>query len=122
MVLAPQEYKSNLTKEEIYRQNFLYWESWQGELVEALLSSRNRKKPLDCALQALKNLQEMSKMLKADTQKKLDVYFNRLQALKDEIAQDIYGTNTSSQRMDAERIRRAVSRDFSYNKIKGSLL
>lgn len=41
MVLVPQEYqKPKLTKEQEYRHYFLYWQSWQDELIGSL---RQRK-------------------------------------------------------------------------------
>ena len=45
MVLVPQEYKGpNMTKEELYRQYFLYWKSWQEELINALTQKTSQKK------------------------------------------------------------------------------
>ena len=29
MVLVPEEYKSTMTQEQMYRQYFLFWQSWQ---------------------------------------------------------------------------------------------
>ncbi|MCU0651867.1 MAG: hypothetical protein MUC39_02875 [Candidatus Omnitrophica bacterium] len=121
LVLVPQEYKSNMSKEEQYRQYFLYWESWQEELTEALLHSTNRKKPLGCANEALKNLDQMKSMLGGEQKKRLESYFTQLRELKDSIQEDTYGTNNSWYRSKAEEIQRSVSRDFSYLKIKKSL-
>lgn len=122
LVLAPEEYRSTMTKEEQYRQYFLFWESWQGELVQALLVKTNRKKPVSCINEAIKNLEEIQKMLDAEKQKKLESYLVQLKDLRETIIEDTYGTDFSSQRMAAERIKRAISRDFSYSKVKDSLL
>ena len=48
MVLAPEEYKGpQQTKEELYRQYFLFWKSWQDELIESLLQNKSNKKKVN---------------------------------------------------------------------------
>lgn len=123
LVLAPEEYKPpQMTKEEKYRQYFLYWKSWQDELINALLADASQKKQLDCANEALKNLEQLRATLQETTQKKLDFYINRLKDLKNKLENDPYGNNTAQNRLTAERIRRDILRDFSYNKIKDYLV
>ncbi len=118
LVLVPEEYKPpKMTKEEVYRQYFLYWKSWHDELVNSLLGNLSNKKQIDCANEALKNLDSLRGILHEAKQKKLDVYINQLKDLKKGIAEDLYGNNMSSNRLTAERIMRSIMRDFSYNKI-----
>ncbi|MDP3732606.1 MAG: hypothetical protein Q8R31_06290 [Candidatus Omnitrophota bacterium] len=122
MVLAPEEYKPpKMTKEEVYRQYFLYWKSWHDELINSLSGGASNKKQIDCANEAIKNLGELRAILQEAGQKKLDVYINQLKALNKEIAEDLYGNDISLNRLTAERIRRGILRDFSYNKIKDYL-
>ena len=122
MVLAPEEYKGpQMTKEELYRQYFLYWRSWQDELIESLRSGKNHKKQIGCLDEAIKNLGELRSLLSEDKQKKLDIYINQLKDLKELVNKDIYGNNLDGNRMTAERIKRNILRDFSYNKIKDYL-
>ncbi len=122
MVVAPEEYKPPvMTKEERYREYFLYWKSWHDELIESLASSTNSKKQLSCAEESLKNLEQMRTLLDAEKQKKLDGWINKLKDLRDEIKSDIYNTNTGRNRLSAERIRRNIMQDFSYPKIKDYL-
>jgi len=123
LVLVPEEYKPpKMTKEEVYRQYFLYWKSWQDELINSLSGGASHKKQIDCANEAIKNLESLRATLQETKQKKLDVYINQLKDLKNEIAQDLYGNNISANRLTAERIRRTILRDFSYNKIKDYLI
>ena len=64
MVLTPEEYKGpEMSKEELYRQYYLYWSSWQEELINALTQKSSLKKKIDCAQEAAKNLMNM-KMIK----------------------------------------------------------
>lgn len=122
LVLVPEEYKPpRMTKEEVYRQYFLYWKSWHDELINSLSTGSSYKKQIDTANEAIKNLESLRAALQEAKQKKLDVYINQLKDLKNEIAQDLYGNNISANRLTAERIRRSILRDFSYNKIKDYL-
>ncbi len=121
MVLSPQEYKSNVTKEELYRKYLLYWKSWQDELIEALMQMKSHKKQVDCIEEAIKNLVNLREMLNAQEQKRLDVYLGRMRGLKDSIVQDTYGTDSRSYIQAAERLKMDILRDFSYNKVKDYL-
>jgi hypothetical protein len=122
LVLAPQEYQGpNLTQEELYRQYFLYWKSWQDELITSLSDGGTHKKQIDCAEEALKNLQDMRALLKPQMQEKLDKYIIQLNELKDSIIKDVYGARIYGSSLDAQRIKRNILRDFSYNKIKDNL-
>ncbi len=94
MVLIPQEYKGpNMSKEEIYRQYFIYWKSWQDELINALTQKASLKKKIDCAQEALKNLAQMKRLLVLDAQKNLDLTIAKLNELLDNIRSDVYGAN-----------------------------
>jgi len=122
MVLVPEEYKPTMTREQIYRQYFLFWQSWQDELIESLIQRRSNKKQVDCAQEALKNLANLRAMMKEDKQKKFDVYVNDLKWLKDQVARDLYSTSAPGNARAAERIKRGILRDFSYNKVKKDLI
>lgn len=123
MVLAPQEYKApEVTKEELYSRYFLFWKSWQTELIESLSQSRSLKKQIDCAQEAIKNLSSLKELLKDEAQKKLEAYLGQLEELKDEIKKDLSGTRIIINAREAERLKMKILRDLSYAKIKESLL
>src|SRR3990167_4305344 len=68
MVLAPEEWKGpQMTKEQMYRQYFMFWKSWQDELVESLLQKRSQKKQIDCSLEAIKNLLSLRALLNTES-------------------------------------------------------
>jgi hypothetical protein len=122
MVLAPEEYKGpQITKEELYRQYFLFWKSWMLELIESLLQNKSLKKQVDCAQEALKNLISLKELLNEEAQKKLDVYITQLEDLKTQITKDLYGSDVASNLRRAERIKMNILKDFSYAKIKNFL-
>lgn len=122
MVLAPEEYKGpNMTKEELYRQYFMYWKSWQDELINALSQKASLKKKVDCAQQAIKNLVNMRALLIEQAQKNLDVYIARLQDLLSDMQKDIYGADNKRNNDAAERIKSDIQRGFTYTKVKNYL-
>jgi hypothetical protein len=122
MVLAPEEYKSTMSKEELYRQYFVFWKSWHGELIESLARSSSQKKILSCIEQANKNLIQLRPMLNAEKQAKLDVYLGQIDRLHNSIKGDVYGSLNSTNRQQAEQLRSRILRDFSYSKVKDSLI
>ena len=121
-VLAPEDYSlSNISSEERYRQYFLFWKSWQDELITALSSSGSYKKTKICLKEAIKNLEEIESLLFEEKQKELAVYLERLHQLENEIKHDIYGTRLVSHQSETERLKRDILRDFSYPKVKNHL-
>ncbi|MDD5408570.1 MAG: hypothetical protein PHC71_00540 [Candidatus Omnitrophica bacterium] len=122
MVLVPEEYKGpNMTKEELYRQHFLFWKSWQDELENALTQKSSLKKKVDCAQEALKNLANMKNMLVEEMQKNLDLYIGKSADLLASIKSDVYGTNDSGNLHAAEGIESDIHQRFIYPKIKNYL-
>jgi hypothetical protein len=123
LVLVPEEYKQQaVDKDELYRKYFLFWQSWQDELINSLFEGGSRKKQLDCIIEAGRNLSELRLLLKESAQQKLDTYINELNELKGLIEKDIYGSNRAGYLQAAERIKRNILREFSYNKVKDSLI
>ena len=122
MVLTPEEYKGpNMTKEEIYRQYFLFWKSWQDELINALTQKSSLKKKIDCGQEALKNLVNMRSLLVAPAQKNLDVYIAKSRDLISDLQSDIYGSNDNRNIQAAERLKADIQRGFIYPKIRNYL-
>jgi hypothetical protein len=122
MVLVPEEYKGpNMTKEELYRQYFIFWKSWQDELTNALNQNASLKKKIDCAQEALKNLVNMRGLLIAPAQKNLDVYVVRSRDLISDMQSDTYGANNNRNIQSAERIKSDIQRGFIYPKVKNYL-
>lgn len=122
MVLVPQEYKGpNLTKEELYRQYFLYWKSWQDELINALTQKANLKKKVDCAQQALKHLVNMKMLLVPEARKNFDQQIARSNDLLSSMQSDIYGSNDARNARAANLNKANIEKDFIFPKIKNYL-
>ncbi len=123
MVLAPEEWTGpKMTKEQLYRQYYSFWQSWQDELINVLVNKASLKKRVGCAEQAVKNLLGMRGMLNETKRKQLDVYLRQMNDLLQDIKSDIYGNSNDSNRQQAERVRRNVLQSFSYPDIKGDLI
>jgi len=123
MILQPEEFKGpQMTKEELYRQYYLFWSSWQEELINALIYKLSQKKQLDCAAEALKNLEQMKLMLKPEKQKIMLAYIEQLKSLISNINSDIYGNDNYNQRVIAQRLKTDIHRDFVYSNVEGGLL
>ncbi len=122
VIFAPEEYKaeegSNL---ELYRQYFLYWSTWHDELINSLEKSGNRKKQADSLNEAFKNLGNIKELITSDKAEKLDSLINQLQLLRAAMNKDIYSQNVANNRSRAEWIKREITRNFAFKKIKGSI-
>ena len=123
LVLAPEEYKIQpIAKEDLYRQYFIFWKSWHNELIDALSIGVSHKRQIYCINEATKNLEQMKPLLREEKQKKIEISIEQLNGLKAQLEEDLYGNNISVNRLTAERIKRGILRDFSYNKTKDCLL
>jgi hypothetical protein len=122
VVFAPQEYKGEgVSNQDLYKQYFLYWRTWQDELIDSLEPGGNRKRQVDCLNQGLKNLENITLLVNPEAAAKLDAYINSLKILREALVKDIYGANFAANRRRAERLRRDILKDFSFKKIKDSI-
>jgi hypothetical protein len=123
VVFAPEEYKTEgVSHEDLYRQFFLYWKSWHDEVIDSLEKNGNRKRQVDSLNEAIKNLWDMKSYLKTEAAAKLEVSINQMIALRYAVTKDDYGNNVLANRRQAERLKRDILRDFSFNKIKNQML
>ncbi len=122
MVLAPEEWKGpKMTKEEQYRQYYIFWKSWQDELMNVFARNSPQKKKVDCAHQAVKNLVNMRALLNENKQKQLDLYIQQMVELESDIKSDVYGASDNALNQRSERLKINIQQKFSYNDIKNDL-
>jgi hypothetical protein len=123
VVFAPQEYKDEgVTNVDLYRQYFLYWKSWQDELIDSLEPNGNRKRQVDALNEGLKNLDSIKVLIKPEAAARLEVHIKDLRELREEIINDDYSNRVVDNRRRAERIKRNILDDFSFGRIKDSIL
>ncbi len=119
MILAPEEYQEMaLSPAQQYQQDFLFWKTWQDELIVSLQEERSQKKQVDCLQQAIRNLENLRPLLKEELGEVLERYIEQEKRLLDSISRDVYGRDTSRNMSSAERIKRNILRDLAYGKIK----
>ncbi|MFA6216345.1 MAG: hypothetical protein WDL87_01655 [Candidatus Omnitrophota bacterium] len=124
MVLEPVVYDvPKSPAQERYRQALLFWKSWHGELIDSLSGhNANQKRQVNCVREAIANLQQMRSLLNSQKQALLDVSLASMRELEVKVAGDTYGNNVSTLRLLAEKIKRNILKDLSYNKISKDIV
>ncbi|MFC1658930.1 hypothetical protein ACFL1D_06075 [Candidatus Omnitrophota bacterium] len=118
-VLVPEDYSlSDIPPRERYERYFLFWQSWQDELINVLNESASNKKIRSCLQEAIKNLEELKPFLFEEKQKELDFYLEKLRQLDDEISRDVYGIRSANYKNRAESLKRNILSKFSYTNVK----
>ena len=123
VVFAPQEYKGEgVTNADLYKQYFLFWRTWQEELIDSLEPNGNRKRQIDSINEGLKNLESIKLLIKPEAAARLEEHIKTLQVLRQAVGKDSYFSNVANNRRRAEILRRDIIKDFSFVKIKDSIL
>ncbi len=122
-IIQPESYPDvALNKDELYRDYFLFWESWADELVSFLKDNANTKKQKECIQQAMDNLLKMQSLLNEEKAASLDGFVIELTTVKNVLFQSyLNSADFSYLRNKVERIKARVHRDFIFSKIKKDL-
>ena len=122
-IIQPESYPDvALNKDELYRDYFLFWESWADELVSFLRDNANTKKQKECIQQAMDNLLKMQSLLNEEKAASLDGFVIELTTVKNVLFQSyLNSADFSYLRNKVERIKARVHRDFVFSKIKKDL-
>lgn len=124
MIIVPRDYSAHpFPSDVMYKQYFIYWKSWNQELITSLNDYSSYKKILDCVEQAIINLKKMATYLNEDKSKELEVYIKRTEDLKTQIvaSKAMPPSRMTMLRYDAERILSSVNRLFDLKKMKEHL-
>lgn len=122
-LIQPQEYPDlAVNKNELYKDYFLFWESWADELVSFLNEKANFKKQKECVSQALDNLSKMRSLLNVEKARALEQYVLELTSVKNIVFEGhLNSADFSSLRNKVERIKSKVRHSFILSKIKMDL-
>jgi hypothetical protein len=121
MVIVPRDYEANPLPSDVrYKQYFVYWKSWNQELVTAINDQAPFKKIVSCVEQAKTNLTKMVTLLKEEKAKELEVYLNQTEVLRLQIenAKTLPSSYMGNLRYTAERILSNVNRLFDMSKMR----
>ena len=114
-------YQKKYSNEYYYKTHFTYWESWQDEFLKSL--GGNSKKVERCAEEALSQLVEMNRYLVPAKQAELKPMLDSLGQIVDKIERGNYSkSDHASMKEELEKIKRIVSNNFYFDKVKDSLL
>mgnify|MGYP001570228857 CR=1 FL=1 len=124
MIIVPRDYSAHpFPSDVMYKQYFIYWKSWNQELITSLNDYSSYKKILDCVEQAIMNLKKMATYLNEDKSKELEAYIKKTEDLKTQVvaSKTMPPSRMTMLRYDAERILSSVNRLFDLKKMKEHL-
>ena len=122
-IIQPENYPDvALNRDELYRDYFLFWESWADELVSFLNDKANTRKQKECIQQAMDNLVKMRSLLNEEKARSLDKFAAELAAVKNVLFQSyLNSADFSYLKNKLERIKAKVHQGFVFSKIKKDL-
>ncbi|MDD5019392.1 MAG: hypothetical protein PHH75_06010 [Candidatus Omnitrophica bacterium] len=124
MIVSPRDYSAHpFPNHVMYKQYFVYWKSWNQELVTALNDRASDKKVLECVDQALVNLKKMATYLEDKQAAALSGYIQKTETLKTRVhaMPGLPPAETNRFRYTAERILSSVNREFDPTRMKAHL-
>lgn len=123
LVLVPEEYPQVIqSKDELYKEAYLFWKSWQEELINFLEVNGNAKKQIDCIQQSIANLEKMKALLVEEKASILDGYIKQLNELKEKIVKGQLNNDTIYLiRSELEVLKKKIGKEFVYSHVKDYL-
>ena len=119
-IVATYDYSKELRVDELYKKRFLFWKSWQGELIDRM--GGTYKKRTECYNELMQNLLEMQKYLNDEKYKELEDFITEIKSVGPDVTK-INLTNSEKYRITQvlEKTKRLIDKRFSYSHAKGSL-
>jgi len=114
------DYAKGLRVDELYKKRFLFWRTWQDELIDRMDGAY--KKRIECYDQAIMNLREMQKYLIGAKAEKLAPFIEEISVIDPDIRKkklsksEQYGMTRL-----LEKTKRQIDKQFSYSKVKDFL-
>ncbi len=114
-------HKKQYTNVYYYKMHFTLWKNWQAELIEAV---GGNSKQLERSAQETRNhLDEMMRYLTPEKQEELGRYRESLIQILDRLTDHALDTTYAEKsKSDLERIKRGISNNFYYDKVKEDVL
>ncbi|HAH21117.1 MAG: hypothetical protein A2Y00_00475 [Omnitrophica WOR_2 bacterium GWF2_43_52] len=123
-IIEPQVYpETSVSKEQLYMDYYLFWQTWSDEALLHLNENDNAKKQKECAYEALDNLLKMQSLLSEQKAKAMEPLVAEFKTVKEIVfAGRLNGPDYEYLRLKVERIKSRLSRNFSFLKIRKDLL
>lgn len=121
MVVDQGPYQKKYSNDYYYKTHYTMWETWEDDLLMSL--GGNHKHVTRAAEEAYSHLVSMSAYLKPEKKAQLEPLVKEFYAMEQKIEADRYSVSDEPvMRSDIERLKRLISNDFYYNKVKGDVL
>jgi len=119
-IVTTYDYPIEQRLDELYKKRFLFWKSWQGELIDRM--DDTYKKRIECYDELIQNLSEMQKYLNDEKYKELEGFTVEIKSLSPDVKK-INLTNSEKYRIKQilEKTKRLIDKKFSYSKVKDFL-
>lgn len=119
-IVTTYDYAKELRVDELYKKRFLFWKSWQGELIYRM--DDTYKKRAECYDQLIQNLLEMQSYLNDEKYKELDAFIAEIRTVDPSVKKiDLTKTEKYKITQLLEKTKRLVDKRFSYSRVKDSL-
>jgi hypothetical protein len=118
-ILQPHDYAREFTNKQLYANNYAFWRNAESELIKSIKAKDNLKRIFNQSGYALVYLKKLHSLLLEEKNTELEPYITELEDIIEKIEQPNYvGSNSNVLVARLSRHYRAVSRDFSYRKMK----
>ncbi len=119
-IVTTYDYAKEQRVDELYKKRFLFWKSWQGELIDRM--GDNYKKRTECYDELVQNLTEMQKYLNDEKYKELEVFITEIKSVNPDVKKiDLRGSEQYRITQLLEKTKRLIDKRFSYTKVKNFL-
>ena len=119
-VITTRDYSKGLRVEELYKKHFLFWKSWQMELINRL--DATYKKRVSCYDYTVDSLMEMKKYMRDPKVKELEPFIKDIKSIESLIKKKrLTKSRKYKIKQMLERTRRQIEKRFSYEDVKDHL-
>ena len=119
-IVTTYDYAKDERVGELYKKRFLFWKSWQGELIDRM--GDTYKKRTECYDELMQNLTEMQKYLNDEKYKELEVFITEIKSVDQDVKKiGLRGSERYRITQLLERTKRLIDKRFSYTKVKDFL-
>lgn len=119
-VVTTYDYSKELRVEELYKKHFLFWKTWQSELIDRMDSGY--KKRSACYDYTIASLMEMEKYLTGVKAEELGKFIKEVRSVNPEIKEKTLSKGKEHRiRQVLEKTRRQIEKRFSYPHVKDFL-
>lgn len=122
-IIQPEIYPDkSAAKDMLYKDYFLFWQTWADELLAHLNEKANLKKQKECAYEALDNLFKMRSLLNEEKAKEFEPLVDEFKTVRDIVfAGRLVSSDFDYLRLKVERIKAKVRRKFIFSKVQKAL-